>query len=71
MQVHAELIALEGLAVSMFESFMRRQATEGRGKSVRDWYGLQPEERTYWRGNAAEMVEELTNEVKRIRNAHT
>lgn len=54
-----EKLALEAVAIGMFESFLRQQATEGRGKSINDWYDLQVDERDHWRDAALEMLDEL------------
>lgn len=51
-------IQLEALAVVMFESFLRQQATEGRGKSIQDWLDLKHSERHYWRREALAMARE-------------
>lgn len=54
-----KLAPLETLAVNLFESFLRQQANEGRGKSIQDWCGLDKGDRTFWRNKAAEMITEL------------
>ncbi len=54
-----EKLALEAVAIGMFESFLRQQATEGRGKSVQDWQDLQIDDRNSWRDAAADMLAEM------------
>lgn len=54
-----EKLALEAVAIGMFESFLRQQATEGRGKSVQDWYALTLDERDHWRDAGIEMLREM------------
>ena len=54
-----KLFPLETLAVTLFESFMRQQASEGRGKSIQDWCDIPKESRVYWRNKAVEMTTEL------------
>lgn len=55
----SEKLALEAVAIGMFESFIRQQATEGRGKSVKDWHDLQIDDRDSWRDVALTMLEEM------------
>ena len=55
-----EKLALETVAIAMFESFLRQQASEGRGKSVQDWNGLEVAERNAWRYHADKMLVEMS-----------
>ena len=57
MEFH-QRISLEAVAIALFESFLRQQTSEGRGASVKDWFDLEPEERTEWRKDALTMVRE-------------
>ena len=54
-----KLAPLETLAVTLFESFMRQQASEGRGKSIQDWCDIPQESRIFWRNKAVEMTAEF------------
>lgn len=48
--------ALEAAAVAAFESFLRQQATESRGRSVQNWHGLEPDDRDHWRKLVKETI---------------
>jgi hypothetical protein len=56
-----EKLALEAVAIGMFESFLRQQATEGRGITVQDWKDLTVDARNSWRDSAADMLSEMSD----------
>lgn len=51
-----ERFALEAAAIGAFESFIRQQDNEGRGKSIRDWTDLTAADRDSWRSKVRELV---------------
>lgn len=54
-----EKLAIEAVAIGMFESFLRQQATENRGRSIQDWKDLDKDSRVYWREAALFMTKEI------------